>query len=37
MWGLVVLMIGGMGIYLMKGDLRWPVFGSRQPIATIAN
>ncbi len=37
MWVLVILMIGCMGIYLLTGDLRWPLFGPRQPLVPIAN
>jgi len=37
MWVLVILMVGCMAIYLLTGDLRWPLGGPAHPMTPIAN
>jgi hypothetical protein len=32
----VILMLAAMGVYLMTGDLRWPIYGHSQPMAPAA-
>ena len=36
MWVGVILMLTCMVIYLMTGDLRWPIHGHSQPMAPAA-
>ena len=37
MWIIVILMLAAMMVYLMTGDLRWPVHSPAQPMVPIAN
>jgi hypothetical protein len=32
----VILMLAAMGVYLMTGDLRWPIYGHSQPMVPAA-
>jgi hypothetical protein len=37
LWGIVILMLAAMAVYLMTGDLRWRIHGqSPQPISVPA-
>jgi hypothetical protein len=35
-WFCVILMLAAMGVYLMTGDLRWPIYGHSQPMVPAA-
>jgi hypothetical protein len=32
----VILMLAAMGVYLMTGDFRWPIYGHSQPMVPAA-
>jgi hypothetical protein len=36
-WFCVILMLAAMAVYLMTGDLRWPLRGHPQPMMPVAN
>jgi hypothetical protein len=36
LWGIVILMLAAMAVYLMTGDLRWPIHAQPQPMVPIA-
>ena len=35
-WFCVILMLAAMGVYLMTGDFRWPIYGHSQPMVPAA-
>ncbi len=35
-WFCVIVMLAAMGVYLMTGDLRWPIHGHSQPMVPAA-
>jgi hypothetical protein len=35
-WFCVILMLAAMGVYLMTGDLRWPIYGHSEPMVRAA-
>ena len=37
MWIIVILMLAAMMVYLMTGDLRWPIHSPAQPMVPMAN
>jgi hypothetical protein len=36
LWAIVILMLAAMGVYLMTGDLRWPLHSPAQPMVPVA-
>jgi len=36
LWAIVILMLAAMVVYLMTGDLRWPIHAQPQPMVPIA-
>jgi hypothetical protein len=36
LWIIVILMLAAMAVYLMTGDLRWPIRAQPQPMVPIA-